>query len=434
MYSWCARTHLGFGTSDRRSGSVLFGHEEAFKEHEVPRGLSALASRTRGHIGLAEEILRRRTVIAAYLPFLQLLEDATLVSRMASRTRRQPLSLYGIHPAAAAALHTLRFCRACAAATYDSQGYATWMLTAQLPGVWTCPVHECALVHVAGRPGGWALPDAKGSYSAIAHSMTEVRTLQPLTQLAHALLGQTVDTRLLRRRLAELANKEFPGVLSDPSAQAHMHRAWTESNIARCLQQEQALQPLILDPHWLMQVLTRSFAAHPFQWMTCWAFLTAHWVPSVAVSWFLDTDDQFIRRPQQELWADEQEPLPLPYEVEAALATSPTKADLARALKVGRRRLDQWFRDTPALMSRWTELQSSARLKLAVSRCEQWLREHPASGLSDFCSGCATDLEWLAKFPADLNDLLRRLPNRRGPQKFLPGFRPPEARDAFPHL
>lgn len=431
LYGWCARTHLGFGTSDRKSGAALFGREEAFKEHEIPRGLTALASRTHGRIGLAEDILRRRTVLAGYLPFLKPLDEKTLVSRMATSTRRQPLAINGLHPAAAAALHSLRFCRACAAATEDTQGFATWMLTAQLPGVWTCPVHDCALVHVTGRPGGWALPDVKGSYPVVARSTADVKTLQPLTQLALAVVGKTVDTQLLRRRLAALANEEFPGVLRDPIAQARMHRAWTESKLARCLQREHALQPLVLDPQWMMVVLTRSLPVHPFQWMTCWALLTAHWAPSVAVSWFLACD-QLTQRAQQELWAHDKEPLPLPCEVEAALATSSTKADLARALNVGRRRLDQWLRDTPALTDRWTELQSSARLKLAVSRCEQWLIEHPAGGLSDFCIGCATDVEWLARFPVDLNGLLKRVPNRRGQQKFLPGFRPPEGRNAFP--
>ncbi len=425
LYSWCARTHLGFGTSDRKSSVALFGHAEAFKEHEIPRGLPALASRTHGCIGLAEDILRHRTVLAAYLPFLQAEDEKKLLSRMASMTRRQPLALNGIHPAAAAALHRLRFCRACAAMTLDSQGFATWVLNAQLPGVWTCAIHECALERLEGRPGGWVLPDVKSSHCAIARSTTDVKTLQPLTGLAHALVGKSVDTQLLRRNLAMLANQNFPDVLRDPMTQDRMYRAWKESNLAKCLQRETALQPLVLQPRWMISMLRGAAVAHPFHGMLCWAFLTADWQPSIAIPWFLGAAPPANDRLQRELWPHGNESLPLPEQVEAALAVSNTKAELAQALDVGRRRLDRWLQETPAFNARWSQLRRKTRLEGARQRCIKWLTEHPTCNVSDFYAGCVRDIDWLSNHdrPA-LNELLRRIPNRRSAQKFLPGFRP----------
>jgi hypothetical protein len=431
LYSWCARTHLGYGFNDRASALALFGRQGAFKEHELPSGVTALVERTRGLIGSADQIVQQRTILAAYLPFLKPRDAATLIKHVANKTRCQPVAIMGLHSAQASALHALRFCRACADESINLNGYAPWLLNSQLPGVWVCPIHECALMHLVGRQGGWALPNPKATYPAIARSASDVKTLLPLTQLAQAIVGRRVDNEVLRRKLAALACQNFPRALTDPVAEDRIRLAWTQSKLAVRLQREEALRPLVLDVRWMIELLQRSVPTHPFQWMLCWAFLTADWKPSAAVAWFLECGRWPGARAQLDLWEEGREALPFSDEVETALAMSKTRAEIAKSLHVGRRRLDRWFEDTPALKARWLELRCAARQELALKRCEEWLTRNSHCGLSQFYVECLVDIEWLSKHQlAVFMGLRGRIPNRRGQQKFLPGLRPPDANSA----
>jgi hypothetical protein len=168
LFGLCSRYHRVAG---HRLASLtcqcLFGHPRIGLSHDLPGRLDAFVDRTAGALGDAETILREHSVLAYYLPFVQPLRAQRVISLLRLQGPGSLKSQYGWLATRLGASHPLRACPKCMAEDLRLHGIATWRLVHQLPGVWVCPTHACALLVAPVKANGverflWHLPDSAG--------------------------------------------------------------------------------------------------------------------------------------------------------------------------------------------------------------------------------------------------------------------------------
>ncbi|HEY4080554.1 MAG TPA: TnsD family Tn7-like transposition protein [Burkholderiaceae bacterium] len=146
LFSWCSRYHL-LAANGLASATCmqLFGRRRLGLAHDFPAGIAALALRAGGSLGMPEDIVRERTVLAFYAPF----RPAPMMERATRKMLGEGIGSLkyelGLLTSGLGAAHPLKACPACMADDHQRFKVAYWRRSHQLPGVWICPAHGDAL-------------------------------------------------------------------------------------------------------------------------------------------------------------------------------------------------------------------------------------------------------------------------------------------------
>ncbi len=142
---------------------IFFGSARGGSQHDFPTCLDALARRTGGLLGSAEEIATHSTLLRFYAPF----RDQTTVESCVAAMRGPSLGSLkfklGLLTSRFRAHHPLKYCRSCVEVDAEAEGSAYWHLEHQYPGVWVCSRHQLPLEEAAVKANGvgrhlWFLP------------------------------------------------------------------------------------------------------------------------------------------------------------------------------------------------------------------------------------------------------------------------------------
>jgi hypothetical protein len=415
------------GGKARTTGQVLFGREHASRLADFPSGLARLVQATGGALGSAEQILRQRTVLAAYWPFATA-GTRKMVLAAATEGRQMPISMaLGLPGSRMRGDHPLRYCEQCHQEALASDGYSTWLLEHQLPGVWWCVRHRRPLAQAPKRQAIWRKPGCDGVLLGHPIDAQEGQALHTMARLAAAIASlERVETAALSaavvHRLRQLGIASSAARLNSLKVGAWLQRA----PLIRWMQRQGGLVA-VPGGNWAVELIRGRTRSHPLKWQILW---TCVWQESgpvdSAVQAFVDAAGS--RRPltpadQRTLWAaDEMRPqrLPLPECVAQAFARHATLRDVARALGATVGAARKWLADYPDLTVAWPNRLREERLHRAVTGIELQMREQPDLGRTQLLDVCNTEFNWLSRHaPATARALLDRVPTDRGPQREL---------------
>lgn len=426
LYGWCSRLYALRRGKARTLGRLLFGREHACRVVDIPAGVGRLAAATSGQLGSTEEILRQRTVLVVYWPFASdttrkmVLDAATDVSGIPI-----PMAL-GLPASKLGADHPLRYCEKCHKEALAGEGYSTWQLRHQLPGVWWCTQHELPLSQVLKRRAIWRKPGRDAAPLGMPLDPGERKALQTMEQLAMAItkmdhvnedwLAATAVHRLRQIGIATSAARLNTVKMGE----------WLESSPLIRWMRRQGELVHVLSGKWAIHLLRGRRRGHPLKWQILWACAWQADTTDSAVRAFVDAaqnQQPLTEADQAALWPDyghQPAQLPLPADVSAAFAKHATLRDVAEELGGSIGAVRQWLADYPELAASWLARVREERMQRAVQRIEECMRQTPTLARTQLLNVCNTEFNWLGRnAPATMRALLDRVPTDRGPQRDL---------------
>lgn len=168
IFSWCSRYHrLAANGQDKTTCLQLFGHERIGSAHDFPARIDELVVKTKGGLGTATEIIRKRTLLPYYLAF----KSSAVARQSEAALRGEGIGSLkyrlGLLTSGLGAAHPLKACPNCMQSDFDTHGWSYWRRSHQWPGVWLCPEHQRSLwvTHLKQRQSDrftWVLPTRAG--------------------------------------------------------------------------------------------------------------------------------------------------------------------------------------------------------------------------------------------------------------------------------
>lgn len=422
LYGWCSRLHTLDGRANKSLGTILFGRGHACRNVDVPVGMDRFVAATGGRLGGVEEILRTRTVLAAYWPFADAITRENVVDAVIDVSGASAAQLLGLTASRLGAHHPLRSCPDCRREQQKDKGYATWMVQQQLPGVWWCPKHYRPLEQVSvnraiwNKPGdgdvelGWPTTEAEAHaiklMAALAHRISAMNEAR-----SECLAGNCI------RRLRDLG-------LATSAARLNTCRVrdWVESRPILGWIRKQG--DAITFPHgnWVVPMLRARSREHPLKWMVLWTCLWSGEPIERAVQAFeeaargqvaIEWGDQFF------LWPEEgkQVRVALPESVEEAFHANDTVIGVMETLGVSLRTVRQWMQDHSEFAIAWRRRVHAERRVGAKARMIAAIEANPTISRSKLLVQCRQEVAWLrANAPTTLRRVLDRLPSVKGAQ------------------
>jgi hypothetical protein len=181
-----------------RQGAALLFDGTAPAARDIPARLPQLAASLPPDLGLdAARLALLHTALPIHLPFYDEERQAALF-RAIDLGQAMQLRL-GTAPARVTCARALRLCPKCVRRDRAKFGRAYWHREHQLPGVLTCPVHDCALVVTSVRPEsthGAAIFTAPDRACPVAHERLDAK--------------EGYFARRLSREMAWLLRTEIP--------------------------------------------------------------------------------------------------------------------------------------------------------------------------------------------------------------------------------
>lgn len=418
--------HALRGGNARTTGRLLYGREHACRVIDLPLGIGRLVQATRGQLGSAEEILRQHTVLASYWPFAtETARRMVLDAAVDASGIPIPMAL-GLPASKLGADHPLRYCGACHREALARDGYSTWLLRHQLPGVWWCSVHEAALIQVPTRRAIWRKPGRDGMDLGAPADAEERKALQTMERLAaeiatldHVNEGSLAASTVHRLRQIGIAT-------SAARLNTVKMSQWLEASPLIRWMRRQGDFVHVLGGKWANNLLRGRTRGHPLKWQMLWTCAWQAATVDAAVRAFTEAaqNDQLLSEADQKaLWPDlrpEPKRLPIPDSVATAFGKHCTLRDVALELGSNAGAVRQWLADYPALEARWLAQVREQRLKQAVGRIEACMRQDASINRTRLLKACNTDFNWLGRnAPATVRALLDRVPTDRGPQRDL---------------
>ena len=426
LYGWCARTHALRGGRSRSTGHLLFGREHASRVTDFLPGIGRLVEATRGQLGTAEEILRQRTVLASYWPFASkttrrmVLDAATDVSGIPI-----PMAL-GLPASKLGADHPLRYCQACHREALASEGYSTWLLRHQLPGVWWCHRHEVPLAQVLKRRAIWHKPGADAVRLGPPLDAAERNALLIVQQLAMAIaaLEQVNEDWLAATAVHRL--RQIGIATSAARLNNVKMNEWLESSPLIRWMRRQGDLVHVLGGGWAIHLLRGRRRGHPLKWQILWACAWQADTVEAAVRAFVEASQSqqpLTKSEQAALWPDDgRQPLqlPLPASVSEAFNKHETMREVAEELGGTVGAVRQWMVDYPDLGNSWLIRIKEERMRRAVQRIEECMCQTPGITRTQLLNASNSEFNWLGRnAPAAARALLSRVPTDAGPQRSL---------------
>jgi hypothetical protein len=426
LYGWSARVHAERGGKARVTGRLLFGREHACRMIDIPAGLGRLEEATSGKLGSTEEILRQRTVLAAHWPFAS---DSTrkMVLDAAADVIGIPIPMaLGLPASKLGAEHPLRYCETCHREALARDGYSTWLLRHQLPGVWWCREHGSTLHQVPKTRAIWRKPGSDAVPLGAPLNPEEREALRTMEQLASAIAGLAHVNEDSLAATAVHRLRQIGIATSAARLNAAKMSAWFESSPLTRWMRRQGELVHVLGGKWAIDMLRGRRRGHPLKWQILWTCAWQSEPTDIAVHSFVEAAQNTLplcAADQPALWSEvvcESPRLSLPENVAQAFAHHDTLREVARELGVNIGGVQQWLADYPELATSWLSRVKYDRLKQAVSNIEDCMRREPTIARTQLLKACNTDFNWLSRnAPATVRSLLNRVPTDRGPQRVL---------------
>lgn len=181
LFSLCSRHHVLFGHGvSSRTTTLLFGQRRFGAQHDFPSHLEALASRTCGLLGSADEIASARTLLKFYAPFVKPGLADQAARSMASPSVAHLKFKLGLLTSRFGANHPLKACAGCMEDDLRTHGWMYWHLPHQYPGVWICERHGQVLQESLVKSNGverfaWKLPSGPSMRRPITDNESSFR-------------------------------------------------------------------------------------------------------------------------------------------------------------------------------------------------------------------------------------------------------------------
>ena len=414
LYSWCSRYHSEYGLSVKQTSHDLFGRPHGYLQHVVPSGMTRFDQVTGGRLGTPTDIVRTRTIAAAYLPFMDGIERLRLVEGCADASTLT-LGCTGFGTAGWSAAHDLRVCEQCKSRDIRQSGYARWHLTHQLPGVWVCVEHSRPLMTCSSQSIAWKRPDSVRATEIDVADGAPVHCMLRLASIAVAAtrLKQTNMTGLATACLSRLLAQGI--LVGRGRSDERALEAWFGASVlGRWMAPIVGLQPSP-PKRWISRLLQYRQASHPLQWLLLWAALSEQETAGQAAASFVvaaQRSDSSEEIKQYPLWPVMRSPNvrhASSAAIRKALVGSASLRQAASKLDPEPVELSRWIVQDPWLLSSWRRRLASERTRSATEALHSFLCKRKTADSRDIRSGCASHVAWLeAHAPATLNAMLRR--------------------------
>ena len=164
LFSLASRHHHIAGNSTPDQTCLqLFGDKRIGCSHDFPAGLRHFVAQTEGILGSSTGITIQHSILPFYLAFHPEFRCSKWLTNIADGSICTMKAELGILASRFGASHPLKACALCMCEDSRLHHVAYWHVQHQLPGVWVCPVHRCALQIATMKwrghnRFGWLLP------------------------------------------------------------------------------------------------------------------------------------------------------------------------------------------------------------------------------------------------------------------------------------
>lgn len=391
VYGVCARAHWTSGAADPAlSSTALLGHRRGGAQHVVPFGLKQLERASEGAVPANEAVLRQRTVLRAYMPFMSLLERGALVRAIVDGAPRSAAHWPGGFQSLFAGEHELRYCRNCFEIDRASLGFGVWHVGHQLPGVWVCPTHEVPLAFVRPRPRkrlDWILVEEAAGVAEALPPLTHINK-KALWRVAVCCNWIGACERLwpealnimVRKRLHD--EKLLSSELKAGSGEFERVVAHIQKELSPVMREQ---LDMAAASRWIQETLVDPRATHPLRWAVLLA--AAGDVPADTLTH--EYMQALERVPQPSLFRrPSRKRSRAPDEIYSVLSGPTTLARAAAALGVSMTELRGWLVRDGDLGPQWRAKTREVRCQAAVLAIEAFLHAHPLALRMDVIRSC----------------------------------------------
>ena len=164
LFSLASRYHnLACNATPDQTCAQLFGHKRIGCSHDFPARLRHFVTQTEGLLGSSTEITLQHSLLPFYLAFHPEYRCTNWLTNIEDGSAYLLKAELGILASRFGASHPLKACALCMCEDSRLHHVAYWHVQHQLPGVWVCPVHRCALQIATMKwrghnRFGWLLP------------------------------------------------------------------------------------------------------------------------------------------------------------------------------------------------------------------------------------------------------------------------------------
>lgn len=412
LTGWCGRYHSTFGHDLRKTGQQLFGRGRAAALRDLPVGLNWFCKATKGLLGNPMDVLRSRTTIGFYWPFLDDDERALVLDAALTHDGIPTSSVLGGAGLKRGQHHPLRHCPQCAQECAISRLEPTRFLDQQLPGSWICTWHDCLLEVETNPRNQWTPPASDGVF----HRLRETSPLERHALRLCARLGQVVlaldhvDENGLRAACTQRLTAF--GLSSINRLNNNRVDEWfSRSAIGQWLGRSPDVYKLP-GKGWIRSLLRPGARAQPLRWLLLWTALWQSESIEVAANAFQDIAPDahsfglFSPRAAARYWLPRR--LSAPNVVYVAFDRAETIAEAAVLAQVSESEAIQWLFDDTALSNRWQARRSRTRSLSAKDRLLAYVADHPQATLKELASQCPQEMRWLRDHSPAMVEHVRR--------------------------
>ena len=435
LYSWCARFHLVCGNgSARHTSAVLFGGEHAVREREAPLRLQHFVDVTHGSLGSVESILRTRTAIGLYWPFIDTRRRENLRTSFERASGSSWVTQIGM-PASALTARELRYCPECVVEDCTSIGIPRWRLPHQLSCAHVCLDHAAPLAVCRIKASTWLLPPRSGASIGLqvhgALSAEARQVLQRLAYLAWKCIGvDAIDLSLVRAAVLHRLREEGVSSWQFPLDETRLASWFRNTSLARSIRDLKAAPDRLDRGVWVHALLRRRREEHPVLWLMLWCATHTEESPEALTASFVTPamcPVVWDERGQGCLWSPPR--VALPPNVMDLIVRSGSLKRAAGALGISvftlRRQLELEGCHGGEFFGRaWAE----QRREEALEAVREYVARKPGCSRTAVHRDCKAAVAWLERnAKEDLVRLLSKIPERRPRQQALfPGGHLPD--------
>jgi len=295
LFSLCSRLHsISANGAAATTCLQVFGHARSGIAHDLPSRIDDFVSRTDGALGDSRAIIRQRTLLAFYLPFLEPSAAEHAIAAMRGTTIASLKMALGLPATRLRANHPLKACPSCMSNDRRTFSVAYWHLAHQYPGVWVCPAHGDALLRATVKSTGvgrfqWHLPNEEALEVCVGSQVSRdarlASLLRSLADAAHEVAHRPEGVPFDRAGFTSICIAELQqrGLIT-PSGRWHPERIGHDlSGFLGQFAAVPELASLALEPSAAVNMLRRLLSAkhaarHPLKYIVVSTWLFGNWL------------------------------------------------------------------------------------------------------------------------------------------------------------
>ncbi|MGH6647552.1 TniQ family protein [Aquabacterium sp.] len=421
LYSWAARFHAIHGNgSARETGALLFDAEHACRERDAPRNLHHFVNVTGGTLGNVHDLLRERTAIGLYLPFLSPSMLAAVKEKINCGKGIGWRAQFGMAASSLDSASQLRYCTTCIDEDRSNLGLSRWRVSHQWLGSWVCAEHGRPLCKVSPKRSAWELPTlCSQSMPPPSVSEAELMALIHLSKLAeHVARSEALDMDSVRQLALNGFREQGVTSWSHPVDRMQLARWFKSMPIVTWLARSQGPENKLAGGEWIHDLLRDRRVDHPLKWLVLWHALFSHEDQLSTVRRLQTPVSQphWDASGQGRIWGTALDKLPADVNELLTGVTTVVQAaeQLGTTLLSLRKRLKQSGTTLKLLRSEQSLDERFNRSKVSI---QIYMDENPLCTRTDVFLHCKTPYEWLRKHrPKELLLLMAKVPHRRSRQ------------------